>query len=656
MFPRRYRHLDHDEERANPKLRTFWKLTPPVDTKKFESALPVTQVPSSIKPQTPTVGSDAQDVRSTVLDESRQDSSSKQKIRPIRNVQELRSALLDDGLELKQTQVIHETASVDVQELLNHDVIQLIAQRFETRSTPGRRTDNCTLALSIEGGGMRGAVSAGMAAAIASLDLCDTFDAIYGSSAGSVVGAYMVSRQMCLDVYTQVLPAAQTKFVCKKRMMAGLMASAVDLMLSSVYNTTAKLGERTTPGMNISFVLDGIMHHEHGLRPLDLESFRQNDRVQPLRIATSCVQDGKLSMKSLGTKEFFDHVDPITNQTVLATKRQDGRREGLYACLEAGMTVPGATGPPVLLTDDNDVTTPCFDAFCFEPLPYRSAVDDGATHVLVLRSRPECFRASTSPGVYERGVAPLYFRSHGQEEVAKFFEKGGQQYIYLEDILTLEEGRQEGMKNVGGDGIHVPPTTILYGVEQDDNVKQMASNRDSWKRAHILPVTVPMGTPELPTLEQGQNEVLEAVRGGFAAAFDILAPAIGLNLGAGMTGERVARLVFPKRAIESLDAILGEQVSVRGHAIGTGELQQKPERTKVKRRVIGNLGRCLARPFRRSESAVPDMRLESDTESLERCHREDAQALLALLPGIQNGNLPPISQGLHYCRAIDTLL
>ena len=250
---------------------------------------------------------------------------------------------------------------------------------------------------------------------------------------------------------------------------------------------------------------------EHGLRPLDMESFRENDKIQPLRIATSCVQDGKLLMKCLGTKDFFDHVDPATNQTVSAVIRQDGKRQGLYACLEAGMTVPGATGPPVILVDGNGVTTRCFDAFCFEPLPYRSAVEDGATHVLVLRSRPECFQANTSPGVYEKGVAPLYFRSHGQENVARFFEKGGQQYMYLEDLLTLEEGRQEGIKHDGGEGISVPPTTILYGVEKNEEVKQLSANRDSWKKAHLLPITVPKGTPELPTLEQGQDR---SARGG----------------------------------------------------------------------------------------------------------------------------------------------
>lgn len=656
-FPQRYRHLDDLETSAgtssnsNERARYFWKSSSSLRNSTFYLVSPLFRSPSSITDQDSSFESLA--VRNT------QKKRVVSKKRVIQNVQQLRKAVLDDGLELKQTQLEYEPATIDVQELLSHDVIQLISKRAASNSLPGRRTDNATLALSMEGGGMRGAVSAGMAAAIASLGLHDAFDAIYGSSAGSVVGAFMVSRQMCVDVYTQVLPAATTKFVCKKRMVAGLFANALDWMLGNVF-VSSKLG---TPGMNISFVLDGIMDPQHGLRPLDMESFQENDKVQPLRIATSCVQNGKLKMKSLGTKEFFAHVDPVTNQTIAATIRQDGKRKGLFACLEAGMTVPGATGPPVKLVDGNGVATPCFDAFCFEPLPYRSAVEDGATHVLVLRSRPECFQPKTAPGVYEKGVAPIYFRSHGEEDTARFFEKGGQQYIYLEDILTLEEGRQEGLKHDGGDGVAVPPTTILYGVDKDEAANDLAVNRDSWKKAHLLPITVPKGTPELSTLEQGQDQVLEAVRGGFAVAFDLLAPAAGLELDKGMTGERVAKLIFPKQDVMgSIDGVLGEQVSVRGHSIdGDASLRTR----KRKRLAIKNLGRRISKPFRlrrrrRRESSISELLLDgasSDMETQEeRCHRQDAQALLGMLPGIQNGNLPPISDGLRFCQAIDTLL
>lgn len=43
---------------------------------------------------------------------------------------------------------------------------------------------------------MRGCVSAGMIAAVSTLGLMDTFDAVYGSSAGSLIGAYAIAGQV----------------------------------------------------------------------------------------------------------------------------------------------------------------------------------------------------------------------------------------------------------------------------------------------------------------------------------------------------------------------------------------------------------------------------------------------------------------------------
>ncbi len=42
-----------------------------------------------------------------------------------------------------------------------HPVLELIKARLREGSQPGRRRDNAVLALVVEGGGMRGAVSAG---------------------------------------------------------------------------------------------------------------------------------------------------------------------------------------------------------------------------------------------------------------------------------------------------------------------------------------------------------------------------------------------------------------------------------------------------------------------------------------------------------------
>jgi hypothetical protein len=49
---------------------------------------------------------------------------------------------------------------------------------------------------------------------------------------------------------------------------------------------------------------------------------------------------------------------------------------------------------------------PLVDAFLCEPLPYRSAVLDGASHVIVLRTRPDpCPVLGKGPGVFEKLIA-----------------------------------------------------------------------------------------------------------------------------------------------------------------------------------------------------------------------------------------------------------
>jgi len=558
----------------------------------------------------------------------------------VTDVHELRRRVLDEGMELRKVPVALDVANVTNADLLNHEVVQLIVKRFHSQSMPGKRgpADTAKLALSMEGGGMRGAVSAGMAAAIASLGLCDTFDTIYGSSAGSVIGAYMVSRQMCMDVYVDILPAAQRSFVCLKRLFSALAVSAVDWALSHVQNDLPQLAHRYTPGMNISFVLDGIMDETHGVRPLDLKSFRENDKKQPLRVASSYVKNHKLYTKSFGTKDFFpeDNLTELKDGQVAA----DSKRQGLFACLQASMTVPGATGPPIRIRDGNE-TLPFFDAFCFEPLPYRSAVEEGATHCLVLCSRPEGFQPKTKPGVYEKAVAPLYFKSHGEPAVVGFFEKGGQQYIYAEDLLTLEEGKRAGLETDGRGGVHVPPPKILYGVERDTDTETLASRREDWKKAHLLPLKVPLGTPELSPLEQGREEVLEAVRGGYAAAFDLLAPALGLELHSDFTGDAVAKLVFPDACIYD-GSVLEGQLRINGDSID-GSIISDPARRR-KRDAIARVVKFVLRRKNPNHSSS-----EQVTVSLPSDHSD---VLLSLLPGFKSGNLAHLAEGLRRARTM----
>jgi hypothetical protein len=74
----------------------------------------------------------------------------------------------------------------------DHPVVAALHRRAAEGSLAGARRDGMKIALAIEGGGMRGCVAAGMAAALSELGLLDSFDAVYGASAGSLIGARLL--------------------------------------------------------------------------------------------------------------------------------------------------------------------------------------------------------------------------------------------------------------------------------------------------------------------------------------------------------------------------------------------------------------------------------------------------------------------------------
>jgi predicted patatin/cPLA2 family phospholipase len=74
-------------------------------------------------------------------------------------------------------------------------VAELLMLRREQGSQPGARSDDATVALVIEGGGMRGIVSAGMVTAVEMLGLTSTVDYIVGTSAGALAGAFLLAGQ-----------------------------------------------------------------------------------------------------------------------------------------------------------------------------------------------------------------------------------------------------------------------------------------------------------------------------------------------------------------------------------------------------------------------------------------------------------------------------
>src|SRR4051794_4846253 len=79
------------------------------------------------------------------------------------------------------------------------------------------RPADARIALVVEGGGMRGAVSGGMALALHELGLDQAFDAAYGSSAGALNAMWLVSGRVREGIPTWTDPSLVHELISRRR-------------------------------------------------------------------------------------------------------------------------------------------------------------------------------------------------------------------------------------------------------------------------------------------------------------------------------------------------------------------------------------------------------------------------------------------------------
>jgi len=81
------------------------------------------------------------------------------------------------------------------------------------------RPEGARIALVVEGGGMRGAVSGGMVLALDELGLAQSFDAAYGSSAGTLNAMWLVSGRVREGIPTWTDPALVDELIDWRRVV-----------------------------------------------------------------------------------------------------------------------------------------------------------------------------------------------------------------------------------------------------------------------------------------------------------------------------------------------------------------------------------------------------------------------------------------------------
>jgi len=176
----------------------------------------------------------------------------------------------------------------------DHAALQLIRQRKREGSKPGARRaeDTAHVALVIEGGGMRGCVSAGMASALLHFGYVDAFDSIYGSSAGSMIGAYMMTDpplKEASSIYTDSLTGEGRHFIDTRQFMRCLGLGIVGLPLTGLRGLVNLLTDRLgKPVLNLDYLLKDTLQ---GDKMLDWEKFaaRYVSSGRCLKPAWNCV-------------------------------------------------------------------------------------------------------------------------------------------------------------------------------------------------------------------------------------------------------------------------------------------------------------------------------------------------------------------------------
>jgi predicted patatin/cPLA2 family phospholipase len=301
-----------------------------------------------------------------------------------------------------------------------HPVLRLIAERHEAGSTPGNRADGQRLALAIEGGSSRGTYSSGMVVAIDELGLLPCFDDVYGSSAGALNGAWLVCGRASTGMASWWDPSVMRRVINPWHPLRGRPVVDTNYLVHTVYDR---------------------------LQPMDFPAILASPvPFHPLATDADTGESTDLYP--------FISDSPTLQLSLLAT-----------AC------IPMLAGRPVWLGGRRFV-----DAGLAEPLPFRTALGQGATHVLVLRTR----RADEPP------LPPP--RVQG---------------VVVPRILRR----------------HAPGTLGLWRTQYE---RDLADERQLAENDALFTVRPPAGSPDVGSLERDPGVLRKAVDLGRDAVLDAL--------------------------------------------------------------------------------------------------------------------------------------
>lgn len=304
-----------------------------------------------------------------------------------------------------------------------HPVLELIAARSASGSAPRKRDDAARLALAIEGGGMRGAITGGMALAIDRLGLLEVFDDVYGSSAGTLNAAWLMSGAASTGISTWSDPALRTASTGRGNLLRGKPLVDSSFLTETVYEKLAPMP------------FEAILRSPIDFHPLATDA------------ATGRSTD----------------LGPLISD-----------RATLKLALRASTALPVLSGRPIELGGRR-----FFDAGVSESIPYVTAVAQGATHVLVLRSRRQDEMDSSNGGRSGKLIARYLGRYN--RGLAEAFRERGDRLVRDDEVLARAEADPDATPAILS--LRPPPGTPSIGRLEKDQAKVLVGMRAGEKVA-----------------------------------------------------------------------------------------------------------------------------------------------------------------------------
>ena len=264
-------------------------------------------------------------------------------------------------------------------------VRELLLNRLDSGSWPGARNDDYWLVLAVEGGGMRGAVSSGMLLTLEQLGFRDCFDEVVGTSAGAIAGAFFATGQGTSGSVLYYTVLNSQRFVDRRRL----------------------LRERAI--MDLDYLFDEAIA-AHGF---DWDALLDNDIP------------------------VWATVSPADPNDTPHCFLVGGDVENARQVLKASAALPVLTGRSRQIGDKEYI-----DGGLTEAVPWSSAIERGATHVLAVRSRG--YNQAGLPeelSALERLTVPRLVRRMHNDHVADTVNMSAKRFVNCTEALrSIIEG------------------------------------------------------------------------------------------------------------------------------------------------------------------------------------------------------------------------